>query len=152
AALAALAAMLAGVGVGALRLKAIDGGAFDGPVGRAATVRGFVTAVPHRSGGEVTVRIETADGRLVVRALEPVPDLPIGRQIVASGRIERPLPWEADYLERYGIHEVLSASWLRLTDRSRGGPAAIVDGVRLRAEAALGRGTPAPEAALLRGF
>ena len=60
---------------------AIDGGAFHGPIGRPATARGFVTAVPRRSRGEVSVRIQTADGRLAVEASEPVPDLPIGRQV-----------------------------------------------------------------------
>jgi hypothetical protein len=84
-ALAALAAMAGGAGFGELRLVAIDGGAFEGPVGTRAAARGYVTAVPHRSNGEVTVRIQTADGRLAVEAHEPVPDLPIGRQVVASG-------------------------------------------------------------------
>jgi competence protein ComEC len=151
-ALAALAAALGGVALGALRLAAIDRGAFDGPVGRPATVRGFVTAVPHRAGGQVTVRVETAQGRLAVEASEPVPDLPVGRQIVAAGTIAQPSQWEAGYLLRFGIREVLEADRLRLTERERGGLAGLVDGVRGRAERALGRGTPEPEAALLRGF
>ena len=151
-ALAALAAALAGVALGALRVAAIDRGAFDGPVGRPATVRGFVTAVPHRSDGQVSVRVETAEGRLAVEASEPLPDLPVGRQIVAAGTIAEPSPWEAGYLLRFGIREVLEADRLRLTERRRGGLAGLVDGVRERAERALGRGTPEPEAALLRGF
>jgi competence protein ComEC len=151
-ALVVLVATVAGLAVGALRLEAIDGGAFDGPVGRRATVRGFVTAVPRRSNGEVRVRIQTGDGRLALEAHEPVPDLPIGREVVATGVVERPSPWEASYLERYGIQEVLSASSLRLTERARGGPAAVVDRVRARAEEALGRGTRGPEESLLRGF
>ena len=65
---------------------------------------------------------------------------------------ERPAPWEASYLERFGIHEVLAADRLRLTSRTRAGPMAIVDRIRGHAEAALGRGTPPPEEALLRGF
>ena len=56
--------MASGLAVGALRLAAIDRGAFHGPIGRPATARGVVTAVPHRSTGEVRVRIQTADGRL----------------------------------------------------------------------------------------
>jgi competence protein ComEC len=151
-ALVALAAIAGGAGLGELRLRAIDRGAFDGPVGTRATARGFVTAVPHRSNGEVTVRVQTAAGRLAVTAREPVPDLPIGRQVVATGTVERPSPWAAGYLQRFGIREVLFADRLRLTARTRGGPMAIVDRVRVRAEAALGRGTPPPEEALLRGF
>jgi competence protein ComEC len=150
-ALVALAATSAGMATGALRLAAIDGGAFDGPLW-AATARGFVTAVPRRSDGEVRVRIQTADGRLAVDAHEPVPDLPIGRQIVAAGTLRAPEPWEVDYLARYGISEVLAADRLRLTGARRGGVAGIADGIRDRAEAALGSGTPQPEAALLRGF
>jgi competence protein ComEC len=150
--LAALAAMAGGSGFGELRLRAIDRGAFDGPVGTRATARGFVTAVPHRSNGKVTVRVQTAGGRLAVAAREPVPDLPIGGQVVASGTVERPPAWEASYLERFGIREVLSADRLRLTARTRGGPVAIVDRIRGRAEEALGRGTPPQEEALLRGF
>jgi competence protein ComEC len=151
-ALATLAAVAAGAGVGGLRLRAIDEGAFDGPVGSRASARGYVTAVPHRSSGEVTVRIQTAEGRLAVEAHEPIPDLPIGRQVVAAGTVERPPPWEAGYLHRQGIHEVLVADRLRLTGRRRPGAIAVVDRVRDRAEAALGRGTPPPEEALLRGF
>jgi competence protein ComEC len=150
--LVALTAAAAGLAGGALRAAAIDEGAFAGPTGRPASARGFVTAVPHRSRGEVRVRVQTADGRLLVTAQEPVPDLPIGREVKAGGVLRDPAPWEAGYLARYGIHEVLVADRLRLTGRRRGGLAALVDGVRDRAEVALGSGTPEPEAALLRGF
>jgi competence protein ComEC len=151
-ALVALAACLGGLGVGAMRLAAIDGGAFDGPIGRAATARGFVTAVPRRADGEVAVRIRTADGRLAVEGHEPVPDLPIGSEVIATGVLHSPPPWQADYLARYGIREVLRADRIRLTANRRGGVEGIVDGIRARADAALERGTPDPEAALLRGF
>ena len=150
--LIALVGATAGAAVGILRLAAIDAGAFDGRVGGHATARGFVTAVPSRSRGEVRVRIKTADGRLAVEAHEPVPDLPIGRQISASGTLREPEPWEADYLTRNGIHQVLMADRLRLTGVRRGGVMGPIDAVRDRAEAALGSGTPEPEAELLRGF
>lgn len=150
--LVALAAALGGVALGVLRLEAIDRGAFQGPVGRPATVRGFVTAVPHRSDGEVSVRVQTREGRVAVEAPEPVPELPIGGEIVAKGVIAEPQPWQAGYLLRYGIGEVLAAGRLRVTPRTRGGLAGLIDRVRERAEGALGRGTPEPEAALLRGF
>ncbi len=150
--LGALAAVLAGAELGALRLGAIERGAFDGPVGRSATVKGFVTAVPRRSSGRVTVRIQTGAGRLAVEAVEPVPDLPIGREVVAFGTTRAPAPWEAGYLERYGIREILEARRVELTGGRRGGLAAIADHVRDRAEVALGRGTRGSEEALLRGF
>jgi competence protein ComEC len=151
-ALVSVAALLGGLALGALRLAAIDAGAFDGPVSRPATVRGFVTAVPRRSRGRVAVRIQTADGRLAVEATEPVPDLPIGREVVAKGTVMRPASWKVGYLERYGIREVLDARSVELTGARRGGPAAIADRVRDNAEVALGRGTPGPQEALLRGF
>src|SRR5215211_3799944 len=151
-ALIALAAAVVGLSVGVLRLAAIDGGAFEGALSRPATARGFVTAVPRRFAGEVRVRMQTADGRLEVEAREPVRDLPIGREIVAKGILREPEPWEAEYLARYGIAQVLVARQLRLTGVQRGGVAGVIDRIRDRAEAALGEGTPEPEAALLRGF
>jgi competence protein ComEC len=151
-ALVALAACAGGLALGHMRLAAIDAGAFDGPVGRRAVARGFVTAVPRRADGEVRVRIRTADGRLAVEGHDPVDDLPIGSEVVATGTLRAPSPWEADYLARYGIREVLRADRIRPTGGRRGGIEGIVDGIRGRADAALERGTPDPEAALLRGF
>ena len=147
-----LAAASAGLALGAMRVAAIDDGAFAGPIGRTATARGFVTAVPHRSGGDVTVRILTGDGRLALEAHEPVDDLPVGRQVVATGTLAAPPPWEADYLARYGIRQVLRARSIELTGSRRGGLSGVVDGIRSRADSALERGTPDTEAALLRGF
>jgi competence protein ComEC len=48
-------------------------------------------------------------------------------------------------------HAVLRATDVAPTGRRRGGPLGVVDGVRRRSEAVLGRDLPAPEAALLRG-
>jgi competence protein ComEC len=152
AALIVLSAAIAGLSLGAMRLAAIDAGAFAGPIGRPATARGFVTAVPHRSGGDVTVRIQTADGRIAVEAHEPVDDLPVGAEVVATGTLAAPPPWKADYLARYGIGELLRSRRIELTRNRRGGLGGIVDGIRSRADSALERGTPDAEAALLRGF
>lgn len=151
-ALLALSATASGLAVGALRLAAIDGGAFHGPTGRPTTARGYVIAVPRRSRGQVRVRIQTADGRLAVEASEPVPDLPIGHQVSATGTLRDPQPWEAGYLARHGIRQVLAADRLGLTGRRRAGPVALIDRIRDRAEVALESGTPEAEAALLRGF
>jgi competence protein ComEC len=150
--LVALAATLGGGAIGVLRLDAIDRGAFVGPVGRPATVRGFVTAVPRRSDGKASVRLQTGEGRIAVEAPEPVPDLPIGAEIVARGVTTEPAPWQAGYLRRHGIRELLSADQLRVTGLRRGGLMGVVDRIRERAEGALGRGTSEPQAALLRGF
>src|SRR4051794_3386213 len=61
-ALVLAAALVAGLGVGAIRLAAIDHGSFDGPVGRSATVGGFVAATPSRSRGIVRVQIDSPAG------------------------------------------------------------------------------------------
>jgi competence protein ComEC len=148
----ALAAAVAGLALGSMRMAAIDRGAFAGLVGREATARGFVTAVPRRSDGNVAVRIQTAGGRLAVEAHEPVDDLPVGAEVLASGTVVSPPDWEADYLARYGIRRILRAREISLTGNRRGGLSGVVDGVRSRADSALERGTPDAEAALLRGF
>ena len=81
-----------------------------------------------------------------------MPDLPIGSEVRASGMLAQPRPWEADYLARFGIREVLRAGTIAPTGKRRAGLAGAVDGVRSRAAAALESGTPDAEAALLRGF
>lgn len=150
--LVALTAGAVGLIAGTARLAAIDGGAFEGPEGKRATARGFVTAVPRRTDGIVSVRVQTADGRLLLEAPEPVPDLPVGREVRATGTLREPSEWEAAYLRRFGIGEVLQAERISLTGRRRGGLVALTDRVRDRAEAALERGMDVPEAALARGF
>jgi competence protein ComEC len=148
----ALCAAAAGLSLGAIRIAAIDAGALRGPVGERARLHGFVSAVPRRVDGEVRIRLATADGRLLAVAHEPVPDLPVGREISARGVVRVPEDWEAPYLSRLGIARVLVARRLELTGRRRGGLAAIADRIRDRGEAALERGTPEAESALLRGF
>ncbi len=151
-ALVALCGLLAGVGAGVLRVAAIDAGAYRGPTGTSASVLGTVLATPHRANGTVSVRVATADGRLLVEADEPLPDLPIGREVKASGEIRPPRSWERGYLARFGIARVLTATSIRLTGRRRSGLLGAVDSVRDRSAAALGEGTTPAAAALLRGF
>jgi competence protein ComEC len=152
--LAALAATtaLAGLWIGAIRVRAIDAGAFAGRPGAPVEARGFVAAPPRRSNGEVRVQLDTADGRLLAIAPEPVPDLAVGHEAVASGLVREPGDWEAGYLARLGVQRVVEAQRITPTPRRRGGLSYLTDRIRERAEAALGRGTPRPEAALLRGF
>jgi competence protein ComEC len=150
--LVALGGGMGGAAVGALRLASIDGGAFDQPAGRQLSIRGYVAATPSRSNGTVRIRLDTAEGALLVEAREPVGDLPIGRELAARGVLRRAPPWEAGWLARYGIREVLAATRVRLTGGRRGGLSSAVDSIRDRAAAALGRGTSSRAAALLRGF
>jgi competence protein ComEC len=146
------AAALAGLWIGAARLAAIDGAALRAETGAELAVRGFVEAVPRRAHGEVRVRVATADGRLLVEAPEPAPDLPVGGEVTARGSAREPDDWERPYLERQGVATVLEARSIRPTEARRGGLAYLTDRLRERAEQALVRGTPEPQSALLRGF
>ena len=141
-----------GLAAGAARVSAIDGGAFRGPVGSETRVRGIVSAVPRRSEGTVRVRLQTAAGRLLLSAREPVPELPIGHEVSARGLVCAAADWEAAYLARHGIAQVLEADRLTLTGRRRAGAAALIDSIRDRAQIALERGAAQRESALLRGF
>ncbi len=147
-----LCGAVGGWGTGALRLAAIDSGAYEGLAGGRVSLRGTVLATPHRANGTVTARVATGDGRILVEADEPIPDLPIGREVEARGRIRAPKPWEQSYLARYGIARVLHAERLDLTGARRHGLLGAIDAVRDRSVAALGQGTTPAAAALLRGF
>jgi competence protein ComEC len=150
-ALAGVAA-LAGLTLGAARLRAIDAGAYSGEPGEEVRIRGFVDAVPRRSDGRVEIRVDTADGRLLVAGREPLPEVAVGEGIVARGSLRPPEPWRAGYLAIHGIRQVAAVDELRPTAARRTGLAGLLDSIRRRAEAALERGIPDAEAALARGF
>ncbi len=150
--LAGAAGALAGLGVGEARIAAIDAGAAAARPAGGVEALGYVTATPHRVDGQASVEITTSAGPLLVTAPEPVPDLPIGREVRARGTLRAPAPWERGYLERLGIARVLHATTIELTGARRHGLAGAVDAVRDRASAALGAGTTGAAAALLRGF
>jgi competence protein ComEC len=148
----AAAATAAGLGVGGLRLDAIDAGALTTPVGDKVTVRGYVASFPHRSQGHVDVVVDTPNGRIVLETPEPAPELEMGTGVEASGTIRAPPDWQRDYYERLGVARILASSQPRPLDRRRHGLAGAVDAVRGRSEAALSAGTTEPAANLLRGF
>jgi competence protein ComEC len=147
-----LVAALAGLLCGGARLHAIDAGALRARPGLHATVDGFVSGVPRRNGDEVDVRVDSPAGRVLVVAPEPVGDLPVGSELSAEGVLEQPEPWRAGYLRRQGIAMTLRTDRIDSKPGRRGGISGWVDGVRERAEEALGRGMPEREAALARGF
>jgi competence protein ComEC len=147
-----VAAGAGGLLLGGARLAAIDAGALAAREGSRVTVRGFVEAAPRHSGGEVRVRLATADGRLLLAAPEPVGELAVGHEVRARGTVREPAPWEAGYLARLGIARIVAARRIEPTGRRRGGLAYLADRLRERGEDALARGTPEPTSALLRGF
>jgi competence protein ComEC len=150
--LVAVCAFTAGLGVGSMRVEAIDAGAFARPPGSRVRVDGFVAAVPRRADGEVSVRVDTPEGRLLIDAPEPVADLDIGAAVTATGTIRAPAEFERDYLARLGIARVLSSRSITLAGHQRGGPVGLLDRVRARAQTALSAGTAPASSALLRGF
>lgn len=147
-----LVAALTGLLAGGARLHAIDGGALRARPGQAVTVDGFVAAVPRRSGDEVDVRVDSPGGPVLAVAPEPVADLPIGTEVRLNGTLEAPEPWRAAYLRRQGIAMTLRTERIDQPGGRRGGLEGWIDGIRARAESALGRGMPRREAALARGF
>ena len=151
-ALVALVAALGGLLGGGARLHALDGGALQARPGQHARVDGFVAGVPRRNGDEVEVRVNSAAGRVLVVAPEPVGDLRVGSEVSAEGVLDQPEPWRAAYLRRQGIAMTLRTDRIEPRPGRRGGLAGWIDGIRDRAEAALARGMPEREAALARGF
>ena len=99
-----------GLGAGAARVAAIDAGALDLPTGGGVSVRGYVIAVPRRSEGEVSVRVQTPQGG--ARWSWPRSRCPsstsAGGSPPAAPSSRRPT-WQHDYLARLGIAEVLRA-------------------------------------------
>jgi competence protein ComEC len=147
-----LVAALTGLLAGGARVHAIDGGALRARPGQHASVDGFAAAVPRRNGDEVDVRIDTPAGRVLAVAPEPVGDLPVGSEVRAEGVVESPEPWRAGYLRRLGIAMTLRTDRIDAGPARRAGVTGWIDGIRDRAEEALGRGMPEREAALARGF
>jgi competence protein ComEC len=148
----ALVACLAGLLGGGARLHAIDAGALHARPGQQARIEGFVAGVPRRNSGEVDVRLDTPEGRILVMVPEPVGELTVGSEVAAVGLLDMPEPWRAAYLRRQGISMILRADRIESRPGRRDGLTGWIDGIRLRAERALGRGMPSREAALARGF
>jgi competence protein ComEC len=148
----ALVAALAGLLLGGARLHAIDAGALHAHAGQRGRIDGFLTGVPRRSRGEVDLQVETPEGPVLVVAPEPVADLPVGSEVAAEGAFEAPEPWQAGYLRRRGIAMTFQTERIEPRPGRRGGVSGWIDGIRERAERALGRGMPSKEAALARGF
>jgi competence protein ComEC len=148
----ALVAALAGFLAGGARLHAIDAGALRARPGQLVSVDGFVAGVPRRNGDEVDVRVDSPAGRVLVVAPEPVGDLTVGSEVRAEGVLEPPEPWRAAYLRRLGIAMTLRTERIDQGPGRRGGLSGWIDGIRERAEEALGRSMPEREAALAQGF
>lgn len=141
-----------GLGLGTLRLAAIDGGALRGAPGQRVALAGHVAAPPRRGYGEVRVLVETPAGRAVAVVPEPVPDLAVGGGVAVRGRLRPPDDFRAGELARLGAAFEIAAAGIEPTGGERGGVAGALDRIRGRAETALGAGLDADGSALARGF
>lgn len=147
-----LVAVLAGMGLGNLRIEAIDGGALRPSAGSEITIEGFTTGPAKRSRGVTRVPVQTEDGRIMAETSRTPSRLDTGSGIVARGAVSLPPDFLASTYRRQGIARVLQAPEIRLTGKRRGGISGWVDSLRNRAETALERGMPEKEAALALGF
>jgi competence protein ComEC len=147
----ALAAASAGLGLGSLRIDAIDAGALRAEPGRSVELRGVVASPTRSEPDGVSAELHTPAGRIQLRARYP-DGLDVGAEATVRGRLAEPQPWQRPALERRGVALAIEAESVAPTGVRRGGVAGGIDALRERAESALGRGMPEREAALARGF
>src|SRR3954454_15731917 len=161
----AVAAALAGVALGTLRVTAIDAGARRPGPDRAA-VSGTAILLEHprpsQFGSSAAIRMTSgrAAGATVLGRLDGSRPWPgrgePGVILRLTGSAQRPaaggsFDWRA-YLRRRGIAYELALDSLADTGRRRGGPSGAIDSMRIRAEAALGAHVTKANAALARGM
>jgi competence protein ComEC len=154
AALALAAAVLGGAVVADARLAALDRTALGPRLGHVSTEQ--VTLLerprPTRFGGR-TALVALEGERVLVRTSARVrwPAVAVGAELAVEGALARLGPRDG-WLRPRNVHAVLRAERVAATGRSRGGPPGALDAIRARAERALDRGLPPPQAALMRGM
>jgi len=147
-----VASMLVGIELGGERIRAIDGGALSAGDGERIEISGFVIGSPKTSRGTTRIPVSADSGKVMVESGQVPDGLRVGDQIRVAGTAGRAPDWYRPTLERLGIAMVLKADRISPTGQSRGGVSGWIDGLRNRAEGALGRAMPEREAALARGF
>jgi competence protein ComEC len=153
-ALALAAAVLAGAILADARLAALDRTALTERLGHAISERVWLLepARPRAFGGRTAIA-RVGDERVLVRTSAHVrwPAARVGQELAVDGVLDALRPADA-WLRPRNVHAILSADRVVATGRARGGLAGTLDDVRERAQAALRRGVPPPESALLRGM
>jgi competence protein ComEC len=148
------AALLGGALLADARLAALDHTTLTGRLGHAAAVRAWLLepARPRPFGGRTAV-VRVDGERVLVRTSKRVtwPAVRVGQELAVDGVLEALRPADA-WLRPRNVHAILDADRIAPTGRTRGGVAGTLDAVRERAQDALRRGVPPPEAALLRGM
>ncbi len=151
-ALLAAAGVCAGLGLGALRVAAIDRSAASGEPGERIELAGFVVGPPRAEGGELRIPLQTDRGRLLLVADRAEREPRVGEQLLARGFLTEPEPWRSAYLRRLGIGLELRARAVVPTGAPRAGPEGLLDRIRSRSEDAVSAGLDPPQAALALGF
>ncbi len=157
-AVAAAGAVLGGAVVADLRLAALASDRLERIEGRDLRARVVVLdPFRERARGPAVARGRFADGPAagevaVLRVATHPGEWPeVGEVVSVAGRVA-PLGRYDAYQRRRGAGAAVDVSRMHPTGDRRGGPLAVVDAARRRAEAGLARGLPPPRAALLRGM
>ncbi|MFY9487618.1 MAG: ComEC/Rec2 family competence protein [Solirubrobacterales bacterium] len=165
-ALAACALLVAGGGLGQLRLAKIDSDPLSAVPRGEVELRGYLLEHPRMSefGGSARTRVMLADGRsqtIEIRTRTPMSAAAIGAEVHARGSlraIEIPRkgsPASVAYarnLLRTGVRRRLHADSVTLTGARRGGLFGVIDSIRDRSERTIATGLQSESAALLRGM
>ena len=146
------AGLLVGLTAGDTRLASIDAVALRLPAGSEVRLAGSVETAPRASRGVERFLFDSEAGRVMVESRVPLGDLAVGSGVTVTGEVRSPPDWYRPNLVRQGVEMLLSARAVVSSGERRGGLSGLVDGLRIRAELALGRSMPARETALARGF
>lgn len=153
-------AVLGGAAFADARSAALEADPARGMEGQTVIAKAvLLEAVRERPTGMRAARIRLLDGRAARAVLAARVDpgvawpsrarvgdvLTVGGGLVALARHEA-------YQRRRGAHHALDVRAARATGTRRGGLAGALDGARRRAEQALSKSVPPPEAGLLRGM
>jgi competence protein ComEC len=146
--------VLGGAAVADVRLAALDRTELGPRIGHASADRVTLLERPRPTpfGGRTAIA-RLGPERVLIRTAERVrwPAARVGEQLAVEGSLAALGPRDA-WLRPRNVHAVLRAESMVRTGRARGGLAGAVDAVRGRAERALDRGLPPPQAALMRGM
>jgi competence protein ComEC len=153
-ALALAVAVLGGAVLADARLAALDHTELAPRFGHVSTERVTLLERPRttRFGGRTAI-VRLDGERVLVRTSARVrwPVAAVGAELAVEGVPAR-LGARDNWLRPRNVHAVLRAESVAATGRSRGGVAGTLDAVRARAERAIDRGLPRPQAALMRGM
>ena len=153
-------ALLMGAAIADARLATLDATALQPLIGSEIDVRGTLLEHPRtRAFGTRVAALRLGPGpgrgeRVLLRAPAHVAwpgGSEPGVELAVRGRLARLGPFEA-YERRRNAHALLRARSIDRTGRRRGGLLGVLDGVRARAERALGGDLPPAQGALSRGM